>query len=144
MGTEKGRAKFPARISVQMSGELKTRLSELARREYGGDLQALLRETLRERVDGRGAPMDHVQGALQALDRAGKDIIRQHRDLQDVVHQLLLQAGRLADTVSAQHAETNDAIAGLTEHVANQSDAIARLTERTNGPPARRRNLLGL
>ena len=51
MGMQTGQAKVPARISVQMSDELKSRLLELARREYGGDLQALLRETLHARVD---------------------------------------------------------------------------------------------
>ena len=51
MAMQKSRARVPARISVQVPQELKDRLRELARREYGGDLQGLLRETLQARVD---------------------------------------------------------------------------------------------
>ena len=147
MGTQKRGPKFPSRISVQMSDELRAQLQELARQEYGGDLQALLRETLQARVDKGGSQTDHMHEVLQALNQVGQDIIRQNQDLQVGVQQLLVHTRQLTDAAGVQHTDleaiaenlphlekgvTNqsDAIAKLTEEVARQTDGIARLTER--------------
>ena len=156
MDTHKGRAKFPARISVQMSDELRAQLQGLARREYGGDLQALLRETLQARVDEGGSQTDHTQELLQAIDQLGQVMIRQHEGLQDGVHQLLVHTRQLTAAAGVQHtdleaiaenlphlgrgvASQNGAIARLAERVASQNDAIAKLAERVE----KRRSFLG-
>ena len=159
MGTQKRGPKFPSRISVQMSDELKTQLNELARREYGGDLQALLRETLQARVDESGSQTDHMHEVLQALDQVGQDIIRQNQDLQVGVQQLLAHTRQLTAAAGVQHtdleaiaenlphlergvANQNDAITKLTEEVASQNDAIAKLIERANERPGKLRSFL--
>ena len=156
MGTHKGLARFPSRISVQISDELKSQLLELARREYGGDLQALLRETLHARVDSR-SQTDHMHEVLQGIDQLGQVMIRQHEDLHHGLDQLLAHTGQLTDAAGVQHtdleaiaenvlhlekgvANQTDALARLTEGVAAQTDAMAKLTERVNAPPERRRS----
>ena len=147
MGTHKRGATFPARISIQMSDELRSQLQELARREYGGDLQALLRETLHARVDKGGSQTDHMQEVLQDIDGLGQVMIRQHEDLHHGLAQLLAHTGQLTDAAGVQHpaitaiaenlshlrkgaAAQTDAIARLTEEAARQTDGIARLVER--------------
>ena len=47
-----GRARYPARVTPQMSAELKARLLEVAEREHGRGLQALRRQCLQARVEG--------------------------------------------------------------------------------------------
>ena len=159
MGTQKRGPKFPSRLSVQTSDELKTQLQELARREYGGDLQALLRETLQARVDESGSQTDHTHQILQALDQVGQDIIRQNQDLQVGVQQLLAYTRQLTAAAGVQHtdikaiaenmphlrkgvADETGAIARLSEEVARQSDGIARLMERANERPGKLRSFL--
>ena len=66
MAQEKGRARYPERITFQMAEELKAQLLELAEREYGGDIQALGRQCLQARVDGSGAEKDQLAEILQA------------------------------------------------------------------------------
>ena len=159
MGTQKRGPKFPSRLSVQMSDELRTQLLELARREYGGDLQALLRETLQARVDEDSSQTDHMQEVLQDIDQLGQVMIRQHEGLHDEVQQLLVHARQLTAAAGVQHTvleaiaenlsylrksvpNQTDAIARLTEEAASQTDGIAQLVERVNAPPERRRSFL--
>ena len=133
MDTHKGRAKFSARISIQMSDELRSQLQELARREYGGDLQALLRETLHARVDKGGSQTDHMQEVMQDIDGLGQVMIRQHEDLHHGLDQLLAHTNQLLDAAGVQHPAITaiaENLSHLRKGVAAQTDALARLTER--------------
>ena len=88
MEKPKSRARFPARMTVQVTQELRYRLQELARREYGGDLQALLRETLQARVDEPGDDQAEMAEVLRALGQIREEAAERLDRLQDVTMEM--------------------------------------------------------
>ena len=123
METKKGRARVPARATIQMTHELKDKLQVLARREYGGDLQALLRETLRTRVDGEDAGTDQMSELLQALACLRQEVAG--RDQETVV-----RVGRLLETaeiLDSRLAEILTEIMVTHDHIEKAVVEIAKL-----------------
>ena len=123
METKKGRARVPARATIQMTHELKDKLQVLARREYGGDLQALLRETLRTRVDGGDAGTDQMSELLQALACLRQEVAG--RDQETVV-----RVGRLLETaeiLDSRLAEILTEIMVTHDHIEKAVVEIAKL-----------------
>ena len=123
METKKGRARVPARATIQMTHELKDKLQVLARREYGGDLQALLRETLQARVDGEDAGTDQISELLQALVCLRQEVAG--RDQETVV-----RVGRLLETaeiLDSRLAEILTEIMDTHDHIEKAVVEIAKL-----------------
>ena len=150
MATMQSKARYPERVSVQMSPELKEGLDELARRDYGGDRQALMREALQARVDGDRVRTDrlaeileavdhlrqHVAGkeqvaeVLQSLELLGKDATERDLELQGGVNRLMEYGGELTGMVSAQLTtilSIEDAFPNLARDLANQTHDITEL-----------------
>ena len=130
MDTRKKQAKYPDRVSAQLPNDLKSQLIELARREYGGSLQALIRATLQARVEGGGTKPDFTSAVIQALDTVGQDIARQDRDIQGGLNHLLEQGEQLREAAGVQNTDipaAHDKLSMLTSTVATHSDVIIRL-----------------
>ena len=95
MATQQSRARYPARITFQMSSELKAQLLEVAERDHEGDVQALGRQCLQDRVERRGAGTDRLAEILDALERLPTEIAGRHLEQWERVNQLLEQGGRM-------------------------------------------------
>ena len=95
MATQQSRARYPARITFQMSSELKAQLLEVAERDHEGDVQALGRQCLQARVERRGAGTDRLAEILDALERLPTEIAGRHLEQWERVNQLLEQGGRM-------------------------------------------------
>ena len=106
MGKQKGRARFPARVTVQMPHELKDRLQELARRDYGGDLQAFLRETLQARADERGDGPAEMSEALRALEQIRQDAVERNQETGAQLDRLLDASAELSGVLNLQASDT--------------------------------------
>ena len=106
MDMQTGRARFPARVTVQMTKDLKNRLQELARRDYGGDLQALLRETLQARVDEPGDGQAEMSEVLRVLDQVRQDAAERNRETGAQLERLLDVAVELRGVLSLQASDT--------------------------------------
>ena len=74
MATDNGRARFPARVMIQMSLELEAKLRDLADREYAGQLQVLVRQCLLSRVAEDEYRRD-VPDVGQSLDQLLQDLL---------------------------------------------------------------------
>ena len=130
MDTPKRRARVPARMTIQVSDDLKGKLNHLAQEEYGGDLQALIRETLQVRVDGSVSDTDLVRGLQKDVKEIDKEINRRHEDLRGGILQLLDIATHLAESAGVHQAD----IAALSEYwlevkrvLDNQAQLIAKV-----------------
>ena len=124
MATQKSRARYPARITFQMSQELKDQLLEVARREYGGDLQTLGRECLHARVNGDGSGTDQNAEILQALERLRQDVAGRNQNIEIPLDRLLGAIAELNQGVSLQLTEmmaTHDKLEKLADEVAKQN-----------------------
>ena len=130
MGAKKSRARFPARFTIQTSVELSNQLREVAQNEYGGDLQALMRETLQARVDGKNAEADQLAEVLQAIDQLRRDAGRDS-ELERGVGQLLEDVKILTEMVSLQRTEimaARDAMTSLEKDFINLKEDFANRT----------------
>lgn len=150
MAKTQSKARYPERVSVQMSPELKEGLDELARRDYGGDRQALMREALQARVDGDRVRSDqlaeilgavdhlrqHVAGkdqvaeVLQSLELLGQDAKARDLELQGGVNRLVEYGGDLTGMVSAQLTTIiwmEENFPNLAKDLANQTRDITEL-----------------
>lgn len=130
MGAKKSRARFPARFTIQTSVELSNQLREVAQNEYGGDLQALMRETLQARVDGKNAEADQLAEVLQAIDQLRRDAGR-NSELERGVGQLLEDVKILTEMVSLQRTEimaARDAMTSLEKDFINLKEDFANRT----------------
>ena len=101
METKEGRARVPARVTIQMTHELRDKLQVLARREYGGDLQVLLRETLQARVDGEDAGTDQMTEILHLLACLRQEVAGRDEEAVVQVGQLLERAEMLGSRMAA-------------------------------------------
>lgn len=108
MTMQKSRARVPARISVQVTQELKGRLQELAQREYGGDLQRLLRETLQARLDEPGDGMGEISEVLRTLEQTRQEAAERNRETGAQMERLLDTAAQLSSTLNLQVSDTKD------------------------------------
>ena len=133
MDAPEGRARVPARITIQVSDRLKTQLIELARKQYGGNLQLLIRETLQERVDGRVSETELIHQALTGVQEMGIGITRHQQDLRDKILRLLEYTGQLTESAGVQHMDIA-ALSGnwldLKGGLDNQGELIGRLAAR--------------
>ena len=100
MATDKGRGRYPARITFQVSAELKERLLEVAGREHGGDLQALGRQCLQARVDGSGAVADQQSEILEALERLRQEFAGRNEETFDRLNELLAKVEKTNETLT--------------------------------------------
>ena len=133
MDAPEGRARVPARITIQVSDDLRSKLNQLAKEEHGGNLQALIRETLQERVDGRVSETELIHQVLTEVQEIGRGITRRHEDLQGRILRLLEYARQLAESAGVQHMD----IAALSEiwlelkgGLDNHGELIGRLAAR--------------
>ena len=69
MDAPESRARVPARMTIQVSDGLKGKLNHLAQEEHGGNLQALIRETLQARVDRRISDRDLSRACRSTYSR---------------------------------------------------------------------------
>ena len=133
MDAPEGRARVPSRITIQVSDRLKTQLIELAREQYGGNLQLLIRETLQERVDGRVSETELIHQALTGVQEMGRGISRHQQDLRDKILRLLEYTGQLTESADVQHMDIA-ALSGnwleLKGGLDNQGELIGRLAAR--------------
>ena len=121
MDAPEGRARVPARITIQVSDDLRSKLNQLAKEEHGGNLQALIRETLQERVDGRVSETELIHLVLTEVQEIGRGITRRHEDLQGRILQLLEYARQLTESAGVQHTD----IAALSEKWSELGDGLA-------------------
>ena len=105
MDAPERRARVPARITIQVSDDLKCKLNHLAQEEYGGNLQALVRETLQVRVDGRVSDTDLILCVQKDVKEIDREINRRHEDLQVRILQLLDIAWHLAESAGVHQAD---------------------------------------
>ena len=123
---------------------MKAELQELAARDYGGDFQGLLRETLQARLDAnlsRTGPIDEVRRVVEDL---GESITRQHEDLRGPVDQLLALTRDLMEPGSSR----TDPADGTRQALAELGESITRQYENllgaVNDLPGRTRALTGI
>ena len=95
MAAQRSRAKYPARMTFQLSSELKAQLLEVAERDHEGDVQALGRQCLEARVERRGAVPDQLAEILDALERLSTETAGRHLEQRERVNQLLEQGERM-------------------------------------------------
>ena len=122
MGT--GRARYPARVTPQMSAELKARLLEAAEREHGGGLQALRRQCRQARVEGNRAGPDQLAEVLQALDRLRQEAAERNQEPWVRLDKLLDGIGQMKGTLNLHLTEmmaTRDKVQKLGEEAAKQN-----------------------
>ena len=160
MDAPEGRAKFPARVSIQVSEDLKSKLDHLARKEYGGNLQVLIRETLQVRVD-RVSDTNLIRDVLQNVKEIDRKTNCRHEELQSRILQLLDYVRQLAESAGVQHTDIaahsekwlevkrvldnqaqliarvaaqvesqNDTLTVLAGHIERQNEAMDQLLER--------------
>ena len=130
MVTHQRRPRVPARINVQMSDEMKTQLYELAEREYRGDFQALMRQTLQARLDGSSSQTDPIDEVRQVVAELDNNITRQHEDFLGGVNSLMERTKELRETAAAQRTDDIaifDHLLDLKTQVERHNDAITHL-----------------
>ena len=136
MDAQRGRAKVPARITLQVSDDLKSKLIQLAQEEYGGNLQMLIRETLQVRVDRSGSETGLINEVLKGVKEIDRGMTRHHQDSQGKIRQLLEYASQLTESVNFQHtdiAEISDNWQDLRIGLANQNQLIGKLAAGVEG-----------
>ncbi len=120
MATTQNKARYPERVSVQMSPELKEGLDELARRDYGGDRQALMREALQARVDGDRVRTDQLAEILEAVDH-----LRQHVAGKEQVAEVLQSLELLGQDAKARDLELQGGVNRLMEYGRDLTDKVS-------------------
>ena len=105
----------------------------MARKQYGGNLQLLIRETLQERVDGRVSETELIHQALTGVQEMGVGITRHQQDLRDKVLRLLEYTGQLIESAGVQHMD----IAALSENWLELKGVLDNQGELTGGVAAR-------
>ena len=133
MDAPERRAKVPARMTIQVSDDLKSKLNHLAQEEYGGNLQALVRETLQTRVDGRVSDTDLMLGIQKDVKEIDGEINRCHEDLQGGILQLLDIARQLAESAGVQRMDIAALLGNWLEVkrvLDNQAQLIAKVAAR--------------
>lgn len=156
MTTENSRARYPVRVTIQMSEELNARALEIAERECGGSLQTLVRQCLQARVDGaspagtdrmaevlelldglRQRQENHIEESRVRLQRLTEDVARVSGNLSPQVSDMMAvreQLEKLADEVTRQGRNAEDltiirAIVGeLSGEVIRQNRALSELS----------------
>ena len=129
MAMRTGRARYPARVTPQMSAELKARLLKVAEREHGGGLQALRRQCLQARVEGNRAGPDQLPEVLQAevlqvLDRLRQEAAERNQEPWVRRDTLLDGIGQMNRTLNLHLMEmtaTRDKVQKLGEEAAKQN-----------------------
>ena len=132
METSSSRARFPKRMSIQVTQELKDQLEELARREYGGDLQGLLRETLYARLDGPGNDQAEVSEVLRALEQIRQEAAERNRQTGDQLVLLLDAAAQLRGAMIVQETDTmgvRDNVEKAINELADIKNRVGRLDQ---------------
>ena len=141
MATDTGRAKFPARVMIQMSLELEAQLRDLADREYGGQLQTLVRQCLLSRVAEDECKQD-VPDVAQSLDQLRQDLLDVMARVEHTVD--ILSTGMVSlptnmknlDRELAAHKEvleklrgTPDAVSLISRHQSQQAQLLDQQTQ---------------
>ena len=106
MDIQKGRARFPARVTVQMTQDLKGLLQGIASRDYGGDLQALLRETLQARAQEPRDEQAERPEILRELEQIRRDAAQHNREAGEQMYRLLDAVGELSGVLHLQASDT--------------------------------------
>ena len=141
MATDTGRAKFPARVMIQMSLELEAQLRDLADREYAGQLQTLVRQCLLSRVAEDECKQD-VPDVGQSLEQLRQDLLDVMARLEHRVD--ILSTGMVSlptnmnnlDRELAAHKEvleklrgTPDAVSLISRHQGQQAQLLDQQTQ---------------
>ena len=141
MATDTGRAKFPARVMIQMSLELEAQLRDLADREYAGQLQTLVRQCLLSRVAEDECKQD-VPDVGQSLEQLRQDLLDVMARLEHRVD--ILSTGMVflptnmnnLDRELAAHKEvleklrgTPDAVSLISRHQGQQAQLLDQQTQ---------------
>ena len=130
MDAPESRARVPARMTIQVSDGLKGKLNHLAQEEHGGNLQALIRETLQARVDGRISDTDLIRDVLKDVKEIDRKTNCRHEELQSRILQLLDYGRQLEESAGVQHTDIA-ALSGYWLEVKrvldNQAQLIARV-----------------
>ena len=103
MTTEKSRARYPVRASVQMSKELNARAMEIAERECDGSFPALVRQCLQARVDGAPpAGTDRLAEVVRSLETIRQEIADYIQESEDRLERLLAEIAQVSGNLSLQ------------------------------------------
>ena len=103
MTTEKSRARYSVRATVQMSEELNARAMEIAERECDGSFPALVRQCLQARVDGAPpAGTDRVAEVVRSLEAMRQEIAGYIQGSEDRLERLLVEVAQVSGKLSLQ------------------------------------------
>ena len=125
METGNKRRRVPDRITAQVSPRMKAELQELAARDYGGDFQGLLRETLQARLDANLSRTDPIDEVRRVVEDLGESITRQREDLRWPVDQLLALTRDLMEPGGSR----TDPADGIRQALAELGESITRQHE---------------
>ena len=132
MDAPEGQAKVPARVSIQVSEDLKRKLDHLDREEYGGNLQVLIRETPQVRVD-RVSDTNLIRDVLKDVREIDRKTNCRHEELLSRILQLLDYGRQLEESAGVQHTDIT-ALSGnwleVKRALDNQAQLIARVAAR--------------
>ncbi len=135
MAAQDRQARYPIRMTFQMSPELKARLLEVAERDHRGDLQALVRQCLQALVDGTGAGTDQLAEVLQALEGLRPEVAGRTQESVVRMDKLLDGITQMNRTLSRHMTEmmaTRDQLEKLAEEVARQNRDLTGLMATQN------------
>lgn len=123
-----GRARYPERITFQVTRSTKDGLRELADREYKGDIQQVGRQALQAVVDRKSASVVPLAGVPEALERM-EGLLDRMYDTVSPLDSVLITIQQELSTLNTKIEEHSPDDQGLADAVKDLRPVLSNLTE---------------